>query len=170
MTMLWDDVPEGYKWTRAHEQRTGRTETGLRDIGRCKAAVNVNVSGDWWRRCDAPVRKESALCGAHGAQAGVDGARTPAQNLLSRAIQSVRRALYVPEPLRRFRAMSDVEILRWRYVGTKQAALIREMRDTWTDEQLSEAMGWPRTVRSDPAEQVAAFFAARPDVFSVIGG
>lgn len=166
---LWADVPQEYRFVTRDERRNGCTYMGLRDAGRCTAAVPFE-GGTYYRRCDAPVKTE-ALCYVHAVSAGMIATKTPAELLLARAIQCVRRN-YFPEPrLKAFRAMSDDDIFEMRNVGTKTAALICEMRDTWTDEQLCEAFGWPRARQPKALpEQIDAFFATRPDVFAVIGG
>lgn len=107
----------------------------------------------------------------HAASAGLIATKTPAELLLARTIKNVRRTNFGADRLQRFRALSDLDISEMRYVGAKMTALIREMRDTWTDEQLCEAFGWPRVRQPKPLpEQIDAFFATRPDVFAVIGG
>lgn len=165
---MWADVPQGYRHVLRDEQRTGSTCTGLRDAGRCGAAVHFD--GPRYRRCDAPT-KQDGLCFPHAASAGLIATRTPGELLLSRVILNLRRSFRRPDSLRAFRALSDDDILKVRYVGTKTAALIREMRDTWTDERLCAAMRWQLSARPVATpEQVEAFFATRPDVFAVLGG
>lgn len=165
---LWADVPQEYRWVSLDERRTGSTYTGLRDAGRCVASVTV--SGAWHRRCDRPI-KTNGFCAAHAVKAGLIESKTPTELLLARAVQCVRRN-YFPEPrLKAFRAMSDDDISEMRNVGKKTAALIREMRDTWTDEQLCKATRWQLAAPAvNRTAQVAAFFATRHDVFAVMGG
>lgn len=166
---MWADVPEGYRWVWPEEQKTGRTSTGLRDANRCRAAVQIGGTL-WLRRCDSPA-KQDGLCFPHAVSAGLIATRTPGELLLSRVILNLRRSFRRPDSLRAFRALSDDDILKLRYVGTKMAALVREMRDTWTDERLCAAMRWQLSARPVATpEQVEAFFATRPDVFAVLGG
>lgn len=63
--------------------------------------------------------------------------------------------------------MTDGEIDAIRMVGTKTARAIREARDTWDDERV---MAFFRFEPPAPLPSPEAFWAARPDVFNVVGG
>lgn len=175
--ILWDDVPVASKRRLRHEQRDGFTWNGLPNGKRCGAAVAMeSYLGErgTYRRCDSRASR-GGLCYAHAVAAGrIEKTANDQATMVTLAGNNVWRSRPAGsvDVLRWFRLLTDDDILSMRNVGVKQAAVIREMRDTWSDERVRPVLRLPvhATEQETSSQRVEAFFAARPDVFAVLGG
>lgn len=90
----------------------------------------------------------------------------------TRVRQTVRRSRPYPrsfDELAWFRQLTDDDIRKFRMTGVKLSALICEIRDTSTDEQLVEFFGFSTAPPVPLVDPLASLFVAR-DVFLAVGG
>lgn len=161
MSLLWADVPR-------HQQFSSR------DPGRmwrgCQYAVSVTTVFDahGYLRCAIQAKYGADHCYLH------DPNRSPQDleiALMSRAREAVKRGgmRYSTDPIGWLRSRSDDDIDAMRNVGVKVGARIKEIRDTWDDDQVREFFQLeppPDPPKIDPQ----VFWTARPEVLSVMGG
>jgi hypothetical protein len=80
-----------------------------------------------------------------------------------------RNDTYRGPALRWFRSLSNDDIDAFHMTGVKIGAKIREIRDQWDDDRVVAFFGFPQEALPLPPDP-AIFWAARPDIFNVVGG
>lgn len=158
--VLWDDVPSAQRVVHPHFRASG-----------CPYAVRLNVwelkrygAGAWeaYHRCGGPVT-DSGACGSH---------RTPAAVNPDTVRKRARRAIERTQirTIGDLRRLSDHDIDAMWQVGVKLSALIREMRDSWPDERVLEAMPFLKRSGSHPPVVPLSFWTQTRDALAMVGG
>ena len=162
--VMWSGVPQ-------ERRLTGRLPGGWAPSTwrGCEAAVQ-HTGEAGYRRCAGNAIKHLALCRKHAERSGAiepgaevvegrseypRGVPNRVGNVIRRHVQRVMRKDINSTPtVAEFRALSDTDVLSMRNAGRASLAMIRRVRDTWTDEELIAAFDLRA---SEYADSPAAF-------------
>lgn len=166
VTTLWADVPPDlrtrFPYPRPPEYPSTWTPSCPYAV-RADRVLGYRPGPHEMRRCFG-LSRPGLPCASHDSL----GPRRSSQ--MGRLRNTISRAMPSPEPtdqLRWFRALPDDALEALRNVGTATVAAFREARDTWDDERVMAFFRFEPAPVIPPPE---AFWAARPDVFNVVGG
>lgn len=136
--VLWADVAEHERMPDWASQSTWRG---------CKAAARSSDTPGF-RRCAREVLKTlgHGFCRHHAERAGLlapapGDARNP-YDLPQETYNVIRRMVGRRLSLAEFRRLPDSEFATWRNVGRVRLAMLRQVRDDWSDTDLIAAFGF----------------------------
>lgn len=132
--VLWSDVPD-------HERRSRSDDAfyGCPYAVRLESWAAGQRGGDGYRHCGSALYRDESTCWNHRLHSPSE--RAPRAHAHARSVLLESVGLRYGASLAQFRAMDDVEISELRNAGVKTVARLREIRDTWTDEQIAKLTG-----------------------------